>query len=241
MPQHSTVTNALPHVGKDVVVNADLKDFFPTITFPRVRGIFKQLGYSPAVATILALLCCDSPRRQVIYADKTFYVAAGPPALPQGACTSPALSNLAARRLDSRLAGISRKLNFAYTRYADDLTFSATGEDAGKLIGYLLARIRHVAQDEGFAVNEKKTRVLRQSTAQMVTGIVVNDRAGVRRETVRRLRAILHRAKFDGLAAQNRENHPHFEAWVRGMIAYVGMVNPAQARPLQEALDAVAG
>jgi retron-type reverse transcriptase len=235
VPGRSTVTNASPHVGKAIVANADLRDFFPTITFARVRGIFKQLGYSPAVATVFALLCCESPRRKVIYAGKTFWVAAGPPALPQGACTSPALSNLAARRLDSRLSGIGKKLGFTYTRYADDLTFSASGEEAEKLVGYLLARIRHIAQDEGFAVNEKKTRVLRENTAQTVTGIVVNERPGIRRKTIRRLRAILHRAKFEGLAAQNRENHPRFEAWLRGMIAYVGMVNPEQARPLQEA------
>src|SRR5204862_6251066 len=111
------------------VVNADLTEFFPTITYPRVRGIFKQIGYSPAVATILALLCTESPRRTVVYAGKTFHVATGPRALPQGACTSPALSNLAARRLDSRLAGIAAKLGWQYTRYADDLSFSADADD----------------------------------------------------------------------------------------------------------------
>lgn len=83
-------------------------------------------------------------------------------------------------------------------------------------MGYLLARVRHIADDEGFAVNEKKTRVQRPHVAQKVTGIVVNDRAGVPRDVVRRLRAILHKAGKEGLAAQNRENIPHFEAWLRG-------------------------
>lgn len=236
VPGRSTVTNAAGHVGRDVLVNADLTDFFPTVTFPRVRGIFRELGYSPAVATVFALLCSESPRRVVEYAGRTFHVATGLRALPQGASTSPALSNLASRRMDSRLAGIAAKLGWAYTRYADDLSFSAQGEAAQK-VGYLLARIRHIAQDEGFAVNEKKTRVLRQSDAQTVTGIVVNERAGVPRDTVRRLRAILHRAKAEGLAAQNRQKLPHFEQWVRGMIAYVTMVNPGQGKPLREALD----
>ena len=240
VPGRSTVTNAAPHVGRAVVVGADLTDFFPTVTFARVRGVFRQLGYSPAVATVLALLCTESPRRTVTYANRPFHVATGPRALPQGACTSPALSNLAARRLDSRLSGIGRKLGFAYTRYADDLTFSGGAEQLAK-VGYLLARLRHIAQDEGFAVNEKKTRVLRQSASQQVTGVVVNQRPGVPRDVVRRLRAILHRAQFEGLPAQNRENHPHFEAWVRGMVAYVQMVNPDQARPLREALDALPG
>ena len=85
-------------------------------------------------------------------------------------------------------------------------------------------------------MNEAKTRVLRASAAQAVTGIVVNERPGVDRATVRRLRAILHRAKAEGLAAQNRTNHPNFDGWVRGMIAYVSMVNPAQGKPLAAAL-----
>lgn len=238
VPGRSTVSNATQHVGRKVVVNTDLCDFFPSVTFPRTRGIFKQLGYSPAVATILALLCTESPRQMVTYAGRPFHVATGPRGLPQGACTSPALSNLASRRLDSRLAGIARKLDWTYTRYADDLSFSANGETAGR-IGYLLARIRHICQDEGFAVNEKKTRVLRPSTAQMVTGIVVNQRPGVPRKLIRRIRAILHRARHWGLAAQNRQNLPHFEAWLRGMIAYIHMVNPQQAKPLADALERV--
>jgi retron-type reverse transcriptase len=233
----STVSNAQPHVKKTIVVNTDLKDFFPTVTFRRVAGLFREIGYSPAVSTILALLCTDAPRRKVVYADKTFYVAAGARALPQGACTSPAISNLVAKRLDSRLSGITGKLGWTYTRYADDLSFSASGEEAKEKIGYVLARVRHIAQDEGFAVNETKTRVLRQNNLQLVTGVVVNDRAGIDRPTVRRLRAILHRAKFEGLRAQNREKIPHFEAWVSGMIAYVHMVNPRQAAPLREAFD----
>jgi retron-type reverse transcriptase len=235
----STVTNARPHTGQKIIVNTDLKEFFPTITFRRVAGIFRQLGYSPAVATVLGLLCTDTPRRPVIYAGKPFHVATGQRGLPQGACTSPMLSNLAARRLDSRLTGIAKKLGWEYTRYADDLSFSSSADGAAEKIGYLLARIRHISQDEGFAVNETKTRVARQSTRQLVTGVVVNQRPGVERKTVRRIRAILHRAKREGLAAQNREKLPHFEAWLSGMIAYIHMVNPKQAAPLQAAFDAL--
>ncbi|MEX2212519.1 MAG: reverse transcriptase family protein [Phycisphaeraceae bacterium] len=238
VPSRSTVTNALPHVGRPIVINADLKDFFPTITFPRVNGIFQQLGYSPAAATVLALLCTEAPRKQVVYAGKAYEVATGPRALPQGACTSPALSNLATRRMDARLAGITEKLGWTYTRYADDITFSspAPGAEAKSMTGYLLARLRHIAQDEGFIVNEKKTRVQKPNQRQSVTGIVVNQRMGVPRRTVRRIRAILHAAKYTGLAAQNKQGHPHFEAWVRGMVAYINMVNPQQGRPLVSAL-----
>lgn len=227
----STVTNAALHLRQDIVVNADLSDFFPTVTFPRVRGLFQGLGYSPAVATILALLCTECPRRPVTYGGQTYYAAIGPRALPQGACTSPALSNAVARRMDFRLTGIAQKLGWNYSRYADDLTFSTTGE-ASDRTGYLLARLRHIAQDEGFAVNEKKTRIQRRNTRQSVTGLVVNDRLGVPRDTVRRIRAILHRAKREGLAAQNHENRPNFEPWLRGMIAYISMANPRQGARL---------
>ncbi len=235
----STVTGAAPHAGTEIVLNMDVRDFFPTITFPRVKGVFRQLGYSPAVATILALLCTECPRRTVQLAGQTLHDATGPRGLPQGACTSPALSNLVTRRLDARLRGVGAKIGWTYTRYADDMTFSSSGEPVAK-IGWLIARVRHLVQDEGFAIHPGKTRVQRRHTAQTVTGIVVNDRPGVPRETVRRLRAILHRARREGLAAQNRENRPHFEAWVRGMIAYIRMVNPSQGEPLKAAFDALA-
>lgn len=238
VPTRSTVTNATRHVGCHVVVNADLKDFFPTVTFPRVKGIFQAMGYSPAAATILGLLCTACTRRTVEYDGKTLHVATGPRALPQGACTSPALSNLVARRFDARLTGLAGKLAWTYTRYADDLTFSAAGEPA-RQVGYVLARLRHIAADEGFTVNESKTRVLRRNAAQTVTGIVVNKRPGVPRKLVRRLRAILHHAKTEGLDAQNRQNHPCFNSWLTGMIAYVSMVNPDQGQRLRGAYQAL--
>lgn len=229
------VSNAWPHIGAAAVVNLDLTDFFPTITVHRVIGLFRQLGYSPAVATILALLVTESPRRPVIYQGKQWHVAVGVRALPQGACTSPAISNLIARRMDSRLAGISRKLGWAYTRYADDLTFSVA--QPSERIGYLLARVRHIAQDEGFAVNEKKTRVLKPAARQTVTGVVVNATPSVPRHERRRLRAILHNARTSGLAAQNRTRRTHFSSWLGGMIGFVAMVNPKQGQTLRRAFD----
>jgi retron-type reverse transcriptase len=233
-------TNALPHVGRHLLVNADLKDFFPTITFDRVRGALEQLGYSPATSTVIALLCTESPRRTVEYAGRRFYVATGPRALPQGACTSPALSNLIARRLDSRLSGLAVKLGWRYTRYADDLSFSADAPAAPeKTTGYLLARMRHIAQDEGFLVNESKTRVLKRSAAMVVTGIVVNSEPHVRRRELRRLRAILHNAGKHGLAAENRDADPRFESRLRGQIAFVQMISPDQGRPLVAALKSI--
>jgi retron-type reverse transcriptase len=211
----------------------DLEAFFPSITFPRIRSVFHRLGYSPAVATILALLCTECPRRRVEYDGKPYHVATGPRGLPQGACTSPALSNQVARRLDKRLGGLARKLDLTYTRYADDLTFSGDASLESR-VGYLLARIRHIAEAEGFTVNEEKSRVQRRNTAQRVTGLVVNDRPNVSRKEVRRLRAILHRARTEGLDQQNRGGRHHFRAWLQGKIAYVSMVRPELGRKLRE-------
>ncbi len=233
----SVVSNASAHVARDIVVNCDLKDFFPSITTPRVRGVFEAIGYSPAVATIFAQLCTEPPRARVEHEGRTFWVAVGPRALPQGAPTSPALSNQIARKLDQRLAGLAKKDGWAYTRYADDLTFSA-GKGKRDRIGWLLARVRHIAEDEGFRMNPKKCRVQRAARRQEVTGVVVNDKVSIARDEVRRLAAIVHNARKTGLGAQNRDGRANFEAWLRGKIAYVSMVDPAKGERLRAALDA---
>lgn len=238
VPGRSTVTNARAHVGRDVVVNCDLKDFFPSITFKRVRGVFEVIGYSPAVSTILALLCTEAPRTKVVHEGREFWVAVGERALPQGAPTSPALSNQIARKLDQRLEGVCKKIGWSYTRYADDLTFSAESGQRER-IGWLLARVRHIALDEGFAMNPKKTRVQRKARRQDVTGVVVNDKPATPREEIRRLRAILHGAKRTGLEAQNRQGHPAFEAYVRGKIAYVSMIDHEKGEKLRRDLDVI--
>ncbi|MDX1947707.1 MAG: reverse transcriptase domain-containing protein [Pirellulaceae bacterium] len=236
--ERSILTNAQAHVGRQVVVNMDLEAFFPSISFPRVRSVFHRLGYSPAVATILALLCTECPRKQVQFSGRTYFVATGPRGLPQGACTSPGLANQVARRLDKRLSGLAAKFQLAYTRDADDLTLSGNGEITDK-IGYLMARVRHIAEDEGFAINVSKSRVQRRNTAQMVTGLVVNDRPSVPRSDLRRLRAILHRAKTEGLAAQNRAGKTNFAAWLDGMIAYVSMSRPDLGSKLRVEFESV--
>jgi len=236
----STVSNARPHVGKAVVCNLDLKDFFPSITFPRVRGLFESLGYSPAAATLLALLVTEAPRVQVVLDGEPSWVAVADRALPQGACTSPMISNLVARKLDRRLAGAAAKLGWTYTRYADDLTLS-TGESGKPSMALMLSRVRAIVRDEGFAINEAKGRVQRAAGRQTVTGIVVNDKLGVPRDQLRRLRAILHRARTTGLAAQNRDGRADFEAHLRGMIAYIAMIDRERGARLLSELDALTG
>ncbi len=236
----STVTNATPHLNQGVVMNVDLKDFFPTVTFRRVRGLFESLGFSPAVATVLGLLCTEAPRRKVSFDGSEWWVAVGERCLPQGAPTSPVLANAITRKLDRRLRGRLAKKGWTYTRYADDLSFSKKTFTRGEL-GFLHASIRHVVGDEGFALNPKKGRAQGRGGRQDVTGIVVNVKPGVPRDEVKRIRAILHQAKKTGLEAQNREKVPDFRRVLEGKIAYVMMVDRAKGEKLKAALAAVTG
>ncbi len=233
VPGRSVVTNATPHVARKVVVNLDLKDFFPSITFRRVKGLFRKVGYSEHVATVFALLCSEPPRVATELEGKVYHVALGQRVLPQGACTSPAITNALCRRLDRRLAGLARRHGFAYTRYADDLTFSG---DNGAAVGRLLRSVRSILAAEGFTEHPRKTRVMRRGGRQEVTGVTVNARPSVSRQEVRRLRAILHNVARHGLASQNRDNHPDFAAYLRGKVAFVCMVDPQRAPALREAL-----
>jgi retron-type reverse transcriptase len=153
------------------------------------------------------------------------------PHLPQGAPTSPALANLAAFRLDRRLAGLAASTGLRYSRYADDLTFSGairSPSDAARLRD-VVARI---ATAEGFALNTEKSVVRTRARRQSVCGIVVNARPNVTRGEYDRLKAILHNAARDGAAAQNRSGVGDFQANLRGRIAWVASLNPARGEKL---------
>jgi retron-type reverse transcriptase len=227
--QRSIVSNARPHVGADVVLNLDLKDFFPTLEYKRIRGLFRGLGYGEAAATIFALITSEPEVDEVELDGQTFYVANGVRRLPQGAPTSPAITNVVCRRMDARLAGAAKKLGFTYTRYADDLTFSGPRTaDAGAM----LDRIRFITTDEGFAEHPRKTRVLRRGRRQEVTGVVVNERLGVDRDTLRRFRALLFQIGKDGPAGKSWGASPDVFASAIGYANYVRMVDPARGASL---------
>jgi len=235
----SIATGAALHVNRECLVQLDLKDFFPSITFVRVQGLFISFGYSPRVATVLASLCTESPRQKIVDSSGNRWVAVADKCLPQGACTSPAISNLICRSMDARLQGVCKVLGWTYSRYADDLTFSASGEPGTK-IGYLLHRVRGIVHDESFIINELKTRVRRKSDQQRVTGLIVNDKIGVPRKTVRKLRAILHQAQYSDLESQNRgRTEGQFQHWVQGMIGFVHMAAPEKGLKLLSALQKI--
>ncbi|WP_296948750.1 reverse transcriptase family protein [uncultured Massilia sp.] len=227
----SIVSNAAPHVGQAVVVNVDLKDFFPSIDMARVRGVFRELGYGRQVATTLALLCTAAVTEQVSVDGETFHVATGARVLPQGAPTSPALTNILCRRLDARLQGAAAKLGFRYTRYADDLTFSGDAA-ARKLAGKLLWRVRRIVVAEGFTPHPDKQHVMCASERQRVTGIVVNDKLTVDRDTLRRFRATLFQVEKDGPAGKQWNGNENVLAALEGYALFVRMVDAAKGAPL---------
>ena len=129
----------------------DIKDFFPTVTVPRVKGIFRKAGFREQIATLLALLCTEAPREIVDHEGTTYYVSLGPRCLPQGAPTSPALTNTLCLRLDQRIHGLAKKYGWRYTRYADDLTFSLPANHKGAPhLGALMGLVKRIVADEGF-------------------------------------------------------------------------------------------
>lgn len=235
VPQRSIITNARHHVGKQVVLRMDLESFFPSIHLLRVRDLFESFGYPTPVASALALLCTKYDRETVIRDGAPHFLAHGPRHLVQGSPTSPALANLVARELDTQLEGLAVRFKLTYTRYADDLTFSGDRSRSLRISHTFLSSAQTIIREQGFKVNQRKTSFAHQSTRQLVTGIVVNEKASTPRTLRRRLRAILHNGEVEGLAAQNYDNHPEFEAYIRGQIAFVESANPDQAKPLLEA------
>lgn len=240
-PDRSIVTNARPHVKAAIVVNLDLRDFFPSLTFRRIKGLFEGLGYGEEVSTIFALLTTEPDVVEVELDGITSYVAQGARKLPQGSPASPAITNLVCRRLDKRLEGMAAQLGYKYTRYADDLTFSADAADDAN-VGKLLRRTRWIVAQEGFTPHEKKTRIFRRGRRQEVTGVVVNDNPGVPRDVLKRFRALLFQLDKDGPEGK-RWGHRQGKAVLPsavGFASYVAMVDPERGKPLLAKARAIA-
>ncbi|AFY55667.1 membrane-bound metallopeptidase [Rivularia sp. PCC 7116] len=231
--KRSILTNATPHIAADVVINFDLKDFFPSISYKRVKGLFHSFGYSETAATIFALISTSADVEKLQLDGTTYYVAVGDRYLPQGSPASPAISNLLCRRLDKRLTGMADKLGFTYTRYADDLTFSANGESLRHICN-ILRRTESIVTHEGLIINQEKTRVLRNTRQQEVTGIVVNEKLSVCRKTLRKFRATLYQIEKSGLENKKWGNSTNLLAAITGYANFVAMVNPQKGKEFQQ-------
>jgi RNA-directed DNA polymerase len=232
--EKSIITNAKQHQNRRWILNVDLKDFFPSINFGRVYGMFMAWPYerNHEVATILAQICC--------YKNE----------LPQGAPTSPIISNMLCARLDSDLLHLSKQNDCIYTRYADDLTFSTRQRKFPTALaistklptGYKTEagnELKQIIEDNnGFKINTDKVRLQRNGTQrQEVTGIVVNKFPNVKRDFVRQVRAMLHdwdkrgykdaQERFWGKYDKKPRPHkgkPPFWNVVKGKINFLGQV-----------------
>jgi hypothetical protein len=217
--QRSTVKNAKIHVGQRVIVHADIADFFDSIDFAQVKSAFIGLGCNDAIANLLAKVCTLNGR------------------LPQGASTSPILSNLVCSSLDLDLSSFAARQSVRYSRYADDLTFSG---DAPVDI----EAIRRIVVKQGFKLRDRKIRTQWRGKSQFVTGLSVADPAGPRAPSVvkRRLRLELHYAKKYGVSGHLERIQSDWSpfrmlACWRGWIDYLNSIPAEQelaARLLKE-------
>ena len=239
----SVKSNALQHVGKRWVFNVDLEDFFPSINFGRVRGMFMGKPYRlpQKVATVLAHLCCFQGH------------------IPQGAPTSPAISNMICAQMDSQLQQLARMIHSTYTRYADDMTFSTTRARFPSAIAVSTSLnqvrpgdyLRQTIEQNGFTINNKKVWLSGQHRRQVVTGVTVNKFPNLPRRFTNRIRAMLHAWRQHGLCAaqehwekkystQHRapwQTLPRFEQVLKGRIEYLGMIRGQECRPYLKFLD----
>lgn len=166
----SILTNSKIHAGENHLLKIDLKDFFPSINKNRIIHVLKELGYPHKIAFYLAQICCFNN------------------SLPQGAPTSPILSNIVTRRFDKRLICLANQFKLKYTRYADDLTFSGP-----KISPSFISYVNTIVTDEGFEINASKTRLYQQKSKRIVTGIsVIEKDVKIPRTYKRELKQELH-------------------------------------------------
>lgn len=180
----SVVTNANMHKGHNYILNIDLKDFFPSIHQARVwkRLQLKPLFFKQPIANILAGLCSMKEKAE----DGSIrYV------LPQGAPTSPVITNMICDNLDRRLAGLAKRFGVVYSRYADDITFSSM-HNVYNTSGEFRKELKRIVEGQGFTMNEAKTRLQKLGSRQEVTGIIVSDKLNVSQKYVRDIRNILY-------------------------------------------------
>jgi RNA-directed DNA polymerase len=243
----SIKTFAAPHVGKRVVLRMDLRDFFPSISGSRVQAFFRTAGYPDAVADLLSGICTNAaPRRMWASLGKGMRPLEMADAralyawrhLPQGAPTSPALANLCAYRVDSRLSGLAEAAGATYTRYADDVAFSG-GRGFERCVERFALWAAAILLEEGFQLNHRKTRVMRQGVRQYLAGLVTNERINVVRADFDRLKAILTNCVRHGADSQNREQNPAFQMHLDGRIGFVEMVNPGKGMRLRRIFEKI--
>ena len=196
----SIVMNASMHTGHHYVFNIDLENFFPSIPQARVwaRLQLDPFNFSTEIASIVAGLCCHTN------AEGTQNV------LPQGAATSPLLTNAICDKLDRRMLGVARKFGLHYSRYADDMTFSSM-HNVYQEDSEFRNEIKRIIEEQGFKMNDKKTRLLRDGQRQEVTGLTVNENVNLTKKYIRDLRCILHIWEKEGYGRAYAYFYPFYK------------------------------
>lgn len=207
--------------------------------------MYRQAGYPEQIATLLALLCTEAQRQAVQHDNAELLVALAERCLPQGSPTSPTLTNIICVNLDKRLTGLADKHGLRYSRYADDLTFSLpknvdkksdkTAETGENLIATIIGSVAKILQEEGFTLHHKKTKIIRPSNRQQVTGLVVNnDKARSPRELKRLLRASIYNLQHGKTLKQGETLDT-----LRGYASFVAMTEPEKGKQFLRQLNAI--
>lgn len=188
--------NALMHLGNLYILQIDLKDFFNSITQEQVFKLLRKKGYNASASAIITGLCT--------YNDF----------LPQGGITSPTISNLICNRLDKRLLGLCNKRDITYSRYADDMTFSSNDKTALKKIKQIVASI---IQQEGFTINETKTRFLSPKSRKTITGLNINSNdVKADKNLKKQVRAMIYKSIMSKDYSKNNK--------IRGIVSYINSI-----------------
>lgn len=206
---HSVADNALPHLGNRYVLKMDIHDFFPSIRISRVKKTFCRMGYPDNVSRVLAALCCLNRH------------------LPQGAPTSPSLSNIVGYDMDVKLSALAAELGLTYTRYADDLTFS--GDVFPKEL--ILPRIKQIILEESFEPNHKKTKFMNEYGKKIITGVSVSSgvKLTIPKARKREIRKNVYFILTKGLAEHQRRigsTDPVYLKRLIGQLCYWQSIEP---------------
>ena len=204
----SVATNASKHIERSYVLNIDLKDFFPTITYTRVMKALMELGFNEEVSDTIARLCT------IPLWDESSQMLRN--ALPQGSPASPLLSNIVCSSLDQRLMALAKRFGLTYSRYADDITFSSNHSVYAKDSAFL-QELEDIVKSSGFKINEKKTRLQKKGSRQEVTGLIVGEKINTYRQFTKNLRAAVFHADTNGCT-------PHEFKNIMGRVSYLAMV-----------------
>ena len=203
IPGKSVADNAEMHVGQNYVLNIDLKDFFPSISQARVwkRLQLPPFNFKQEVANVIAGLCAQ---RKVQDDGIVKYI------LPQGAPTSPTITNMICDSMDRKLTRLANRFNLVYTRYADDMTFSSNHYVYSEN-GQFWKELNRIISEQGFSMNSAKTRLQKKGSRQEVTGLIVCDKVNVVREYVYEIRNLLHIWEKYGFMEANARFIPHYK------------------------------